>query len=53
MAQPIVPKVEIVGEEELPSSSISIPTDGTDDWEIDPRLLTFDSKLGSGSYGDL
>jgi hypothetical protein len=53
VAQPILPKVELVGEEELPSSSISIPKDGTDDWEIDPKLLTFDCKLTSGSYGDL
>ncbi|KAF3335583.1 serine/threonine-protein kinase HT1 isoform X1 [Carex littledalei] len=53
VAQPILPKVETLEGEELPSSSISIPTDGTDDWEIDPKLLTFDSKLASGSYGDL
>ncbi|KAJ4805804.1 ACT-like protein tyrosine kinase family protein [Rhynchospora pubera] len=52
LAQPILPKVEAVGEE-LPSCSVSIPTDGTDDWEIDPKLLAFDSKLASGSYGDL
>ncbi|KAJ4785453.1 protein kinase family protein [Rhynchospora pubera] len=53
VAQPILPKIEIIGTEELPSSSISIPRDGTDDWEIDPKLLTFDRKLATGSCGDL
>ncbi|XP_078182543.1 serine/threonine-protein kinase STY46-like [Carex rostrata] len=53
VAQPILPKLETLEVEEFPSSSISIPMDGTDDWEIDPKLLTFDSKLASGSYGDL
>ncbi|KAL5713939.1 non-specific serine/threonine protein kinase [Ranunculus cassubicifolius] len=32
---------------------VKIPTDGTDVWEIDPRLLTFEKKVASGSYGDL
>jgi hypothetical protein len=45
--------METIGIEELPSSSVTIPADGTDDWEIDPKLLTFDSKFASGSYGDL
>ncbi|XP_050127803.1 serine/threonine-protein kinase STY17-like isoform X2 [Malus sylvestris] len=34
-------------------SSIEIPTDGTDVWEIDTRQLKFENKVGSGSFGDL
>ncbi|KAG0497048.1 hypothetical protein HPP92_001449 [Vanilla planifolia] len=32
---------------------VKIPTDGADVWEIDSRLLKFQCKLASGSYGDL
>ncbi|KAK9690699.1 hypothetical protein RND81_09G148100 [Saponaria officinalis] len=32
---------------------VEIPNDGTDVWEIDPRLLNFENKVASGSYGDL
>jgi hypothetical protein len=32
---------------------IEIPTDGTDVWEIDSRQLKIESKVASGSYGDL
>ncbi|XP_008781231.1 serine/threonine-protein kinase STY46-like isoform X2 [Phoenix dactylifera] len=32
---------------------VQIPTDGTDVWEIDFRLLKFGNKVASGSYGDL
>ncbi|CAK9152334.1 unnamed protein product [Ilex paraguariensis] len=32
---------------------LTIPGDGTDVWEIDPRFLKFESKIASGSYGDL
>ncbi|XP_043711169.1 serine/threonine-protein kinase STY46-like [Telopea speciosissima] len=32
---------------------VKIPTDGTDVWEIDMRLLKFGNKVASGSYGDL
>lgn len=32
---------------------VQIPTDGTDVWEIDFRLLKFENKVASGSYGDL
>ncbi|KAJ4964984.1 hypothetical protein NE237_016833 [Protea cynaroides] len=32
---------------------VKIPTDGTDVWEIDIRLLKFGNKVASGSYGDL
>lgn len=32
---------------------LTIPTDGTDVWEIDPKLLNFGTKIASGSYGDL
>ncbi|XP_031495266.1 serine/threonine-protein kinase STY46-like [Nymphaea colorata] len=34
-------------------SHIKIPVDGNDNWEIDPELLKFESKVASGSYGDL
>ncbi|KAL9231866.1 hypothetical protein vseg_007032 [Gypsophila vaccaria] len=32
---------------------VEIPNDGTDVWEIDPRLLKFENKVAAGSYGDL
>ncbi|KAL3613920.1 Serine/threonine-protein kinase sty46 [Castilleja foliolosa] len=32
---------------------LKIPCDGTDVWEIDPQFLKFESKVASGSYGDL
>ncbi|XP_042506766.1 serine/threonine-protein kinase STY46-like [Macadamia integrifolia] len=32
---------------------VKIPTDGTDVWEIDIRMLKFENKVASGSYGDL
>ncbi|XAR72670.1 Dual-specificity kinase [Bertholletia excelsa] len=32
---------------------LPIPNDGTDVWEIDPQLLKFETKIASGSYGDL
>ncbi|XP_020517236.1 serine/threonine-protein kinase STY46 isoform X2 [Amborella trichopoda] len=32
---------------------VKIPNDGTDVWEIDVRLLKFENKVASGSYGDL
>ncbi|GFY94540.1 ACT-like protein tyrosine kinase family protein [Actinidia rufa] len=32
---------------------LTIPNDGTDVWEIDPQLLKFETKVASGSYGDL
>lgn len=35
------------------SDHLTIPSDGTDVWEIDPQLLKFESKIASGSYGDL
>ncbi|XP_047315989.1 serine/threonine-protein kinase STY8-like [Impatiens glandulifera] len=36
-----------------PSDHVKIPIDGGDVWEIDVSLLKFDSKVGSGSFGDL
>lgn len=39
--------------ENLLSGHVAIPTDGTDVWEIDVRLLKFGAKVASGSYGDL
>ncbi|KAK9270984.1 hypothetical protein L1049_026572 [Liquidambar formosana] len=32
---------------------VSVPTDGNDVWEIDARLLNFENKIASGTYGDL
>jgi hypothetical protein len=32
---------------------LTIPNDGTDVWEIDPKHLKFGNKIASGSYGDL
>ncbi|KAF5449035.1 hypothetical protein F2P56_029523 [Juglans regia] len=32
---------------------LTIPNDGTDVWEIDPKHLKFENKIASGSYGDL
>ncbi|KAL2936994.1 Serine/threonine-protein kinase STY46 [Bienertia sinuspersici] len=44
-------------QEQTPSEAkedhVSIPTDGTDVWEIDPRYLKFENKVAAGSYGDL
>lgn len=39
--------------EKSESDRLTIPSDGTDVWEIDPQLLKFESKIASGSYGDL
>lgn len=35
------------------SDHLTIPSDGTDVWEIDPQQLKFEGKVASGSYGDL
>ncbi|XP_019182615.1 PREDICTED: serine/threonine-protein kinase STY17-like isoform X2 [Ipomoea nil] len=35
------------------SECVKIPTDGTDDWEIDSQLLKFENKIASGTFGDL
>ncbi|KAL8098406.1 serine/threonine-protein kinase STY46-like [Apium graveolens] len=35
------------------SEHLTIPSDGTDVWEIDPQQLKFEGKVASGSYGDL
>ncbi|KAK9074793.1 hypothetical protein SSX86_003111 [Deinandra increscens subsp. villosa] len=32
---------------------VKIPTDGTDVWEIDAKLLKFENKVASGTFGDL
>ena len=37
----------------IPNEYVAIPNDGTDVWEIDPRLLKFENKVAAGSYGDL
>ncbi|KAF8754448.1 hypothetical protein HU200_011461 [Digitaria exilis] len=41
------------GGESKPSTSVEIPTDGADVWEIDLKLLKFGNKVASGSNGDL
>ncbi|CAL5024395.1 unnamed protein product [Urochloa decumbens] len=41
------------GGESMPSTSVEIPTDGADVWEIDLKLLKFGNKVASGSNGDL
>uniref|UniRef100_A0A1D1Z628 non-specific serine/threonine protein kinase n=1 Tax=Anthurium amnicola TaxID=1678845 RepID=A0A1D1Z628_9ARAE len=38
---------------DIASDYVQIPTDGTDVWEIDIRLLKFGNIVASGSYGDL
>jgi len=38
---------------ELIPACIEIPTDGTDEWEIDVTQLKIEKKVASGSYGDL
>lgn len=38
---------------ESKSNHVKIPTDETDVWEIDVRMLKFEKKVASGSYGDL
>ncbi|CAH9098473.1 unnamed protein product [Cuscuta epithymum] len=32
---------------------VKIPTDGTDDWEINACMLKFENKVASGTFGDL
>lgn len=41
------------GESRPTSTSVEIPSDGADVWEIDLKLLKFGSKVASGSNGDL
>ncbi|PAN03680.1 hypothetical protein PAHAL_1G015000 [Panicum hallii] len=41
------------GRASVPSTSVEIPTDGADVWEIDLRLLKLGNKVASGSNGDL
>ncbi|KAH9624282.1 hypothetical protein KSS87_004140 [Heliosperma pusillum] len=47
----------VVEQEQTPIETkcghVEIPHDGTDVWEIDPKLLKFENKVASGSYGDL
>ncbi|CAN8271244.1 unnamed protein product [Cochlearia groenlandica] len=38
---------------EMIPASIEIPTDGTDEWELDMKQLKILNKVASGSYGDL
>lgn len=37
----------------FPKEQIQIPTDAVCVWEIDFKLLKFEKKVASGSYGDL
>nr|CAD1844780.1 unnamed protein product [Ananas comosus var. bracteatus] len=48
-----LPKEEVEAMEECPTDHVQIPVDGADVWEIDVRLLKFESKLAYGSYGNL
>lgn len=34
-------------------NQLTIPNDGTDVWEIDPKQLKFGNKVASGSCSDL
>ncbi|PKA47770.1 Serine/threonine-protein kinase HT1 [Apostasia shenzhenica] len=45
-------KENLESKEDFPEY-IQIPTDGLDVWEIDTKFLKFQSKMASGSYGDL
>ncbi|EPS58804.1 hypothetical protein M569_16009, partial [Genlisea aurea] len=47
------PVVKVETKSSSVSDHLEIPSDGTDVWEIDPQLLEFESKVASGSYGDL
>uniref|UniRef100_K3YRF1 non-specific serine/threonine protein kinase n=1 Tax=Setaria italica TaxID=4555 RepID=K3YRF1_SETIT len=47
------PSSQVQGGESMPSTSVEIPTDGADVWEIDLKLLKFGNKVASGSNGDL
>ncbi|XP_056169934.1 serine/threonine-protein kinase STY46-like isoform X2 [Syzygium oleosum] len=48
------PKIELPQTAiKLERDHVSIPSDGTDVWELDPRCLKFETKIASGSYGDL
>ncbi|KAL3505445.1 hypothetical protein ACH5RR_035286 [Cinchona calisaya] len=38
---------------ELLAEQVDIPTDGSDVWEIDAKLLKFEHKIATGSNGDL
>ncbi|KAL3377834.1 hypothetical protein AABB24_003969 [Solanum stoloniferum] len=50
----VLPPINEPGQtSESVSDSVKIPTDGSDDWEIDIRLLKFENKVASGSFGDL
>ncbi|KAK4405377.1 Serine/threonine-protein kinase STY46 [Sesamum angolense] len=42
-----------IEKEVLKIEQLSCHIDGTDVWEIDPQYLKFESKVASGSYGDL
>lgn len=37
----------------LSEQAVDIPTDGSDVWEIDSKLLKFEYKIATGSIGDL
>ncbi|XP_019089454.1 PREDICTED: serine/threonine-protein kinase STY17-like [Camelina sativa] len=38
---------------ELLPACVEIPTDGTDEWEIDMKQLSIEKKVACGSYGEL
>ncbi|CAN6481609.1 unnamed protein product [Victoria cruziana] len=46
-------KLPVKSDAESILNCVKIPVDRDDNWEIDPRLLKFENKVASGSYGDL
>lgn len=47
------PAMEIAQSSEGTFNHAEVPAHGTDEWEIDSRLLKFGDKVASGSFGDL
>ncbi|KAH7285497.1 hypothetical protein KP509_33G031200 [Ceratopteris richardii] len=47
------PMEPMTREKPLNAEFLKIPSDGTDDWEIDPNHLKYIRKIASGSFGDL
>ncbi|URD97549.1 TyrKc [Musa troglodytarum] len=52
-AQTWSPAMEIAQSSKGTFNHAEVPAHGTDEWEIDSRLLKFGDKVASGSFGDL
>ncbi|CAL9084049.1 unnamed protein product, partial [Musa textilis] len=52
-AQTWSPVMEIAQSSKGTFNHAEVPAHGTDEWEIDSRLLKFGDKVASGSFGDL